>query len=62
MGAAAGLQVEPRDLDQPHPAGAHRRLHRHGLDQAGVGLELGVGDPAAGHGGVGGDHLGELSP
>ena len=57
MGAAAGLQVEVGDFDQPHPAGAHRRLHRHGLDQAGIGGELVVADPAAGDGRVGRDHL-----
>src|SRR5689334_17384492 len=46
MRAAAGLQVEPDDLDQPHAPGADRRLHRHGLDQARIGLELGIADPA----------------
>src|SRR5579885_1072526 len=46
VGAAAGLQIEAGDLDQADAAGAHRRLHRHGLDQAGIGFELGVADPA----------------
>ena len=60
MRAAAGLQIEAGDLDQPHAAGAHRRLHRHGLDQAGIGFELGVADPAAGDRGIAGDHLVDL--
>src|SRR6185312_6350737 len=57
MGAAARLQVEPGDFDQPHAAGAHRRLHRHGLDQTGIGFEFGIADPAVKHGGAGCDHL-----
>src|SRR6185295_17858404 len=42
MRAAAGLQVETDDLDQPHAARAHRRLDRHGLDEARIGLQFGV--------------------
>jgi len=47
MRAAAGLQVEAGDLDQPDPAGAERRCHRHGLHQARIGEEFFIGDPAA---------------
>src|SRR5215216_5797362 len=45
MRAAAGLEVDALDLDEAHAAGAARRLHRHGLDEGGVGVELRVGDP-----------------
>ena len=55
MGSAARLEVEADDLDQPHAAGSGRRLDRHGLDQAGIGGELLVADPARAHLGVGGD-------
>ena len=34
----------------------HRRLHRHGLDQAGIGFEFGVADPAVADGSAGRDH------
>src|SRR5437764_13578155 len=57
MRAAAGLQVEADDLDQPHLAGPDRRLHRHGFDEARVGLKLRIGDPARTHLGVGLNHL-----
>src|SRR6185295_2082231 len=46
MRAAAGLQVETNDLDQPHAARAHRRFDRHGLDEARIGLQFGVRNPA----------------
>src|SRR4051794_25635440 len=44
MRAAAGLQIETDDLDQPHLAGADRRLDRHGFDETGIRLKLFVGD------------------
>src|SRR5688572_1414960 len=43
--AAAGLQVDAGDLEQPHASFAARRRHRHGLHQLRLGVELGVGDP-----------------
>ena len=46
MRAAARLQIDADDLDEPDAAGAGRRLDRHGLDQTGVGGELLVVDPA----------------
>src|SRR4029453_15576078 len=46
MGAAAWLQVHALDVQQPHLAGAHRRLHRHGAHQLRLGRQLLVGDPA----------------
>src|SRR6516162_7372711 len=45
VGAAAGLQIDARDPEQPHPSGAARRLHAHGLDELWLCLELRVGDP-----------------
>src|SRR5450631_1548825 len=57
MSAAARLQVEVGYLDQPYPASAHRRLHRHGLHLAGIGGELLVADPATAHRGIARDHL-----
>ena len=57
MRSPAGLKIEALDRDQAHPARSHRRLDRHGLDEARVGLELGVGDPAMAHRGVAGDQL-----
>src|SRR5215208_4883662 len=60
MGAAAGLEVDALDLDEAHAAGAARRLHRHGLDEGGVGVELRVGDPALADGGVAGDERVQL--
>jgi len=53
VGAAAGLQVVPDDLDQPDAAGAHGRLDRHGFDQAGRGFEFRIRDPARAHLGAG---------
>src|SRR5256885_5767803 len=32
-------QVDSRDPQQPHPAGAARRLHTHGLDELRLGVE-----------------------
>src|SRR3954467_9010375 len=46
MRAAARLQVQSDDLDQPHLAGADRRLHRHGLHESGISFEFFIGDPA----------------
>ena len=50
MGAAAGLQIDhgfgSPDLNQPHSPCAGRRLHRHRLDQAGIGGQFGIADPA----------------
>jgi hypothetical protein len=54
---AARLQVDVADLDQAHAAGAARRLHRHGLHEVRVGVELFVGDPALAHGRVARDQL-----
>src|SRR5581483_5977683 len=44
--AATGLQVDARDLEQPHAPFAARRRHRHGLDELGMCVELRIGDPA----------------
>src|SRR6476619_8522762 len=60
MGAAAGLEVDALDLDEAHAAGAARRLHRHGLDEGRIGVELRVGDPALADGCVAGDERVEL--
>src|SRR5262249_8362383 len=60
MSAAARLQVDAGDLDEPHAAAAHRRLDRHGLHQTGVGFKFRVGDPARGYRRISGDHGGEL--
>src|SRR3954447_9416793 len=60
MGAAAGLEVDALDLDEAHAAGAARRLHRHGLDERRVGVELLVVDPALGDGRGAGDERVEL--
>src|SRR6266404_2777280 len=49
MRAAAGLQVDAFDLEQPDPSLAGRRLHRHGADQLGPRRQLLVGDPARPH-------------
>ena len=38
MRAPAGLQIQALDRDEPDAACSHRRLHRHGLDQARIGL------------------------
>ena len=57
---AAGRRAALADDDEAHPAGAARRLHRHGADQAGIGRELRVGDPALGDRMVGGDQRVEL--
>src|SRR5689334_3191020 len=46
MCSPTGLKIESLDGDQPHPARSHRRLDRHGLDEAGVRLKLRIGDPA----------------
>src|SRR3989454_11282848 len=45
MRAAARLQVDTRDSQQPHPPSAARRLYAHGLDQLGPGVELLFGNP-----------------
>jgi hypothetical protein len=37
------------DAHQPHPALPRGRLHGHRLDQPGIGVQLGVGDPVLGH-------------
>ena len=55
MGAAAGLQVDVADAHQPHPAGAHRRLDLHRLDEVGIGEQFLVADPLVGDRMVGGD-------
>src|SRR5438477_10801658 len=43
--AAARLQVNPRNLQQPHSPRTARRLNAHGLDQLRPGVELLVADP-----------------
>ena len=59
-----GWRSMPVDLDEAHAARSARRLHRHGLHQPRIGIELLVGDPALGHGCVAGDQriqlLGDL--
>src|SRR5476649_1356519 len=45
MGAAAGLQVDAVDPEQPDFAGTHRRPHTHCLHQLGPARHLLVGDP-----------------
>src|SRR4051812_9874912 len=44
--AAAGLQVDALDLEQPDAALTGRRLHRHGAHQLRPRRQLVVGDPA----------------
>src|SRR6516164_3600216 len=43
--AAAGLQIDAGDPEQPHASGAARWLHAHGLDELRLCVELRVGDP-----------------
>src|SRR5437016_14281401 len=43
--AAAGLQVDTRNSQQPYPPSSPGRLYAHGLDQLGPGIELLFGDP-----------------
>src|SRR3979490_170517 len=43
--AAARLQVDARNLQQPHPPRTARWLNAHGLDQLRPGIELLVADP-----------------
>src|SRR5215469_9548169 len=45
VGAAAGLQIDARDPEQPHASGAARWLHAHGLHELRLCVELGIGDP-----------------
>ena len=45
MRAAAGLQVDAGDPQEPHAPGAARRLHAHRLDELRPRVELLVGDP-----------------
>src|SRR5690606_18791439 len=45
MRAAAGLQVDARNPQQPYLAGTARRLNAHGLDQLGLCVQLLVGNP-----------------
>jgi hypothetical protein len=53
MGAAAGLKVDRsgciRDPHKPYPPGPSRWLDGHGLHKAGIGVQLGVGDPLGRH-------------
>mmetsp|Transcript_5286 Transcript_5286/g.19875 ORF Transcript_5286/g.19875 Transcript_5286/m.19875 type:complete len:309 (-) Transcript_5286:8564-9490(-) len=49
MRAAAGLQVHAVDLQHAHSTQAARRLHAHRTDQAGVGVQLVLADPAVRH-------------
>src|SRR5205823_11897178 len=57
--AAAGLQIDARNPQQPHAAGAARRLHAHRLHQLRLGVELGIADPDTLGGGAGGDERSE---
>ena len=57
MRAAARLEIEVLDRDEPDAAGSCRRLDRHRLDQRRVRLELLVGDPALRHRRVARDEL-----
>src|SRR5437763_1027523 len=43
--AAARLQVDTRNSQQPYPPPSARRLYAHRLDQFGPGIELLFGDP-----------------
>src|SRR5262245_26093385 len=52
--AATGLEVRLADADEPDAALAHRWLDLHGLHQARIGLEFGVGDPLGGNGVIAG--------
>src|SRR6267378_7162562 len=61
MGAAARLEIDARDLEQPHAALAARRRHRHGLDQLRPRVELRIGDPAHARVDRLCDELGELA-
>src|SRR4051812_40956842 len=45
MGAAAGLKIDALDLDQANAARSARRLHRHGLHESRIGVELFIRDP-----------------
>lgn len=45
VGAAAGLEIDAGNPQQPHPTGAARRLHAQGFDPLGLGVQFGVGDP-----------------
>src|SRR5574337_1739557 len=45
VGSATRLQIETLDLDQADPAGPHRGLDRHRLDETRIGLKLLVGNP-----------------
>ena len=47
MGPPARLQIHALDLQQANLALAPRRLHRHRADEFGLGIQLGVRDPAA---------------
>ena len=52
MGAAAGLKIKACNIDKADAARAHGRLDRHGFDEAGIGFQLGIGDPLFGDVGV----------
>src|SRR5262249_58514177 len=43
--ASARLEVDAGDAEQPHPAGAPRRLYAHRLHELRTRVELFVGDP-----------------
>src|SRR5215472_6011482 len=45
VGAAAGLQIDAGNPEQPHASGAARWLHAHGLDELRLCVELGICDP-----------------
>src|SRR6478735_1972577 len=58
--STARLQVDSLDGNKAHFARSARRFYRHGLDEARIGIELRVGDPALGDGGVAGNQRVEL--
>lgn len=45
MCSATGLEIDIADADQPDLSLPHGRLDLHGLDQIGLSLKLGIGDP-----------------
>src|SRR3546814_13739204 len=49
VGAAAGLQIDPCDIEQAHAPAARGRLHRTGAPQPRLRCQLGIADPARPH-------------
>src|SRR5580693_9170246 len=45
MSPAAWLQVDARNSEEPYASSTSWRLHAHGLDQLGSGVEVIFGDP-----------------